>query len=182
MKKNTKNVAPVVAAKPVRDWKTAPHRTQIYIVNLMRKHGATAQELKDAVLEQLTTERRGQAFTSHNSYSLQKLATTYGFRFWSDAETYALDAKRYYFGSAQNDSKIAAQEAKAREKVKAERDAVRAAYQAAKQVKAPARVAKAARKPAIRLIADGAPIATDDNSPTVGAMASKANSAAKAQA
>jgi hypothetical protein len=137
MSKNTqKKSVPVVASKPVRDWKSAPFRTQIYIMQLTRKYGATAQELKDAVLDQLDVARNGEAFTSHNSYSLAKLAATYGFRFWSDAETFT-GAKRYYFASAMNDPRIAAQEAKARDKARMEREAAKAAKIAAKAPVAP---------------------------------------------
>lgn len=163
MTKNTQKTAPVVASKPVRDWKSAPFRTQIYIMQLTRKHGATAQELKDAVLGQLDTDRRGEAFTSHNSYSLAKVAATYGFRFWSDAD-YSDKGKTYFFASALNDPKIAAQEAKARDKARAEREAAKAAKIAAK---APV----SARKPAIRLLMDGSKQASVPSAATIAATA-----------
>lgn len=53
----------------VRDVKNATERTRHYVRLLTRPKGATAVELRDAV----------GAFTCHNSWSLGRLAETYGF-------------------------------------------------------------------------------------------------------
>jgi hypothetical protein len=55
--------------KTVRDLKSAPERTQLYIRLLTRKGGATAYELRDAA----------GAYTCHNSWSLCRFAEAYGF-------------------------------------------------------------------------------------------------------
>lgn len=125
-----------VSNKAFRDVKSAPARTQIYIACLTSKHGATAQDLKDAVIAE-GIERRAEGFTSHNSYSLQKLADTYGFRFFVDADYEG--AKRYFFASAKNDPKLAKQ-AKA---AKLAKQAAKAARKVPAETPAPALIAKA---------------------------------------
>jgi hypothetical protein len=83
MAKNSKTVA----TKTVRDIKSAPERTQAYVKMLTRKAGVTAQTMRDNV----------GAYTCHNSWSLARLAETYGYTFEVSAEPDAKGYKRYFF-------------------------------------------------------------------------------------
>lgn len=103
MTKNTKRI--------VRDIKSAPARTQLYVSLLTRKHGVTADGMGEAVLAAFP-ERRAEGYTKHNSYSLGLLAATYGYRFFSEQYT---DGKHYFFASPKNDAKEAAKALKAKE-------------------------------------------------------------------
>jgi hypothetical protein len=60
----------VVTASTVRDVNNAPLRTRTYVWLLRRSGGSTAAAMRDAV----------GAYTCHNSWSLARLAATYGFR------------------------------------------------------------------------------------------------------
>lgn len=62
---------------PARDIKLAVPRTREYINMLVRKHGATAEELQAMAVAKFGS--RGEGVTKHNSYSLGRLADTYGF-------------------------------------------------------------------------------------------------------
>lgn len=123
-------------------------RTRIYIAQLLRKDGASAQDLKDAVIASGMI-RRAEGFTSHNSYSLQLLANTYGYAFI--AIDYTDNVRRYFFRSEKNASTFDAfkteqardlakrtrEAEKAERDAQAERDAAKAQREARKAAKAP---------------------------------------------
>lgn len=99
-----------------KDIKTAPARTQIYIKLLTSKHGTDVATMEQAVREAEangTLVRRAEGYTRHNSHSLFKLATTYGFTFRTDVNPKTgvkeyEGALRYFFASAKNDPKLKA--------------------------------------------------------------------------
>lgn len=99
-----------------KEIKTAPARTKIYIKLLTSKHGTNVSEMETAVRAaeaEGLLERRAEGYTRHNSYSLNKLALTYGFTFRTDinpktgVKEYE-GATRYFFDSVKNNPKLAA--------------------------------------------------------------------------
>ncbi len=85
--------------KIVRDISSANERTKLYFRLLTRKTGVSVAEMRKEVLSRIDA-RRGEAYTPHNSYSLQLLADTYGQKFCSIQEENG--EMRYYFRSAKN--------------------------------------------------------------------------------
>lgn len=104
-----------------KDIKTAPARTKIYIRLLTSKHGTNVSEMEQAVRAaeaEGLLERRAEGYTRHNSYSLNKLALTYGFTFRTDTNAKGVKeyegATRYFFDSVKNNPKLAAKADKAK--------------------------------------------------------------------
>lgn len=93
--------------KSVRDIKSANARTQLYARLLQRVHGVSAAEMKAAV-HAAFPEVAHLGFTPHNSYSLQLLSNTFGFRFLSIAyiDEGKLSGTRYFFRSEKNAAKF----------------------------------------------------------------------------
>lgn len=98
-----------------KDIKTAAPRTKIYIKLLTSKHGTNVSEMETAVRAAEAKgelERRAEGYTRHNSYSLNKLALTYGFTFRTDTNSKGVKeyegATRYFFDSVKNNPKLAA--------------------------------------------------------------------------
>jgi hypothetical protein len=106
-----------------KDIKSAPARTKIYIRLLTSKHGTDVATMEQAVRDAEadgTLVRRAEGYTRHNSYSLNKLALTYGFTFRTDVNPKTgvkeyEGATRYFFDSAKNNPKLAAKALKAKE-------------------------------------------------------------------
>jgi hypothetical protein len=127
-------------------------RTKMYICMLTRAQGVTPAQLKEAVLA--LPNRRAEGYTSHNSYSLNLLARTYGYRFI--AVDFENGQRHYFFESPKNADFLApffvevakAEKAAAREAAKAEREAIaaREAAKAAREARKLEREAAAAIK------------------------------------
>lgn len=106
-----------------KDIKSAPARTKIYIRLLTSKHGTDVatmeQAVRDAEADGTIPPRRKEGYTRHNSYSLAKLALTYGFTFRTDTNAKGVKeyegATRYFFDSVKNNPKLAAKADKAKE-------------------------------------------------------------------
>jgi hypothetical protein len=135
----------------VKDIKKAAPRTQLYARLFQRAHGATAQEMKEAVHEAFP-EVAHLGFTPHNSYSLQLLANTYGFTFVSI--DYTDGSRRYFFRSSKNADKVDAALSEQTKAIEASKRAPRKAKASGRvpmpvvsnpDAKAKKRVAKATR-------------------------------------
>lgn len=74
-----------------RDWQKAVDRTQLYIRMLLRKKGATADQLAEAARQAAFATRGAnrkwanskEAPTHHNRWSLEGFADVYGFECWA---------------------------------------------------------------------------------------------------
>jgi hypothetical protein len=146
-----------------KDIKNAAPRTQVYVRALTRAKGATATELKQAVID-ANLPRRAEAknvatmtqFTSHNSYSLTLLAATFGYAFLA-VDNLKSD-RTYFFRSPKNAEffdRMIAEQAEEERNAKAEREAAKAAKQAAKAERDARKASKAATPPKASKAAEG---------------------------